>query len=319
MQPPHPMLVQAFQLLQAGRAAEAIVIIRRRAAEGDANAQLTLAEMTWGGMVTQDPVAARGLFEKSARGGNPIAAKRVTNLLASGIAGARDWRAALERLREEARRDPARRAALRLIEGMKLDDSGDPLALPSSERLSEAPDVVIARGLFTTAECDYLSQLAAPGFSPSVVNDSTGRQVRDPIRTSDGSTLHWAIEDPAVHAINRRLAAATGTDAAQGEAMQILRYRPGQEYKPHFDFVRASDNQRMMTALIYLNDDYQGGETLFVKTGLEVKGRKGDALIFRSATPDRELDPLSEHAGLPVTGGVKLLASRWIREKRWAP
>ena len=43
------------------------------------------------------------------------------------------------------------------------------------------------------------------------------------------------------------------------------------------------------------------------------------ALIFRSALPDRTVDPLSEHAGLPVTSGTKLLASRWIREKRWTP
>jgi prolyl 4-hydroxylase len=244
---------------------------------------------------------------------------RVTNLLASGIAGARDWGAAIGRLSQEARRDPARKAMKELIGKMRLNDAGDPLALPQPERLSDAPDVIVVRHLFTAMECDYLARLAAPGFTPSVVNDAAGRQVRDPIRTSDGSTLHWLIENPAVHALNRRLAAATGTDAGQGEAVQILRYRPGEQYRPHFDFVRASDNQRMMTALIYLNHDYEGGETCFVKTGLKVKGRKGDALIFRSATPDRELDPLSEHAGLPVTKGVKLLASRWIREKRWAP
>jgi prolyl 4-hydroxylase len=73
------------------------------------------------------------------------------------------------------------------------------------------------------------------------------------------------------------------------------------------------------TALVYLNDDYEGGETCFIKTGLTVKGRKGDALLFRNATPDRALDPMTEHAGLPVTRGVKLLASRWIRERRWLP
>ncbi|WP_444854141.1 2OG-Fe(II) oxygenase [Sphingosinicella sp.] len=311
--------MQAFQLLGAGRAPEAILIVNRLAAQGDANAQLTLAEMTWGGMVKQDPVAARVLFEKSAQGGNAIAATRVTNLLASGIAGARDWGAALDRLGEEARRDPARKAALELIVKMRLDDAGDPVTLPAPERLSDAPDVIMSRQLFTAAECDYLARLAAPGFTPSVVNDAAGKAVRDPIRTSDGSTLHWLIEDPAVHALNRRLAAAAGTDAGQGEAMQILRYRPGEQYRPHFDFVRASDNQRMMTALVYLNEDYEGGETSFVKTGLKVKGLKGDALIFRSATADREIDPLSEHAGLPVTRGVKLLASRWIREKRWVP
>jgi prolyl 4-hydroxylase len=49
---------------------------------------------------------------------------------------------------------------------------------------------------------------------------------------------------------------------------------------------------------------------------VKVRGRKGDALVFVSALPNGDLDPLSEHAGLPVTSGTKYLASRWIREGR---
>jgi prolyl 4-hydroxylase len=56
-----------------------------------------------------------------------------------------------------------------------------------------------------------------------------------------------------------------------------------------------------------------------VKTGLTVKGRQGDVLVFRNIGPDGGFDPLSEHAGLPVTGGIKYLASRWIREARHTP
>jgi prolyl 4-hydroxylase len=45
----------------------------------------------------------------------------------------------------------------------------------------------------------------------------------------------------------------------------------------------------------------------------------GDLLVFYNAGPDGDLDPLSRHAGLPVTSGIKYLATRWIREKRWIP
>jgi prolyl 4-hydroxylase len=69
-------------------------------------------------------------------------------------------------------------------------------------------------------------------------------------------------------------------------------------------------------APIHLNDDYAGGETAFVKTGLGVRGRKGDALVFSSVGRDGRFEPLSEHAGLPVTSGTKYLASRWIRARR---
>lgn len=320
MRPRHPLLTQAFALSEAGRNPEAILIINQLAAQNEPEAVFVLAEMKWrGGMVPQDPVQARDLYCRADALGHRQAAIILTNLLANGVGGARDWARALSRLEEEAKKDRTRRLQLDLIERMKLDDAGDPVTLPDAEKLSSAPSVQLFPRLFSAGECDYLRQLAEPGYQPSTVYDAQRRLQRDPIRTSDGSTIHWQIEDPLVHALNRRLAAATGTSAEQGEAMQILRYRPGQQYRNHYDFVQSSDNQRCQTALVYLNHDYKGGETCFVKTGLKVKARKGDALVFHSALPDRTLDPLSEHAGLPVTSGTKIIASRWIRERRWAP
>ena len=75
---------------------------------------------------------------------------------------------------------------------------------------------------------------------------------------------------------------------------------------------------RVLTALIYLNDDYEGGETSFTSIGLNVKGRTGDVLVFRSQGPDGNVEPLSWHAGLPVIRGTKYLASRWIHQRRYA-
>lgn len=316
--PLHPMLQQAVRLSMAGRNPEAVLIVTQLAGQNHPQALAMLAEMKWrGGIVAQDPLAARELYRRASDAGHPEAAEITTNLMASGVAGLRDWQGALARLRAEARRSEKRKRALQMIEKMALDDQGDPVRLPPVEVLRERPDVRRMERLFTAAECDYLRQVAEPEYMPSVVNDAQGREVRDPIRTSDGAPIHWLIEDPAVHALNRRLAAATCTAYEQGEATLILRYKGGQEYKPHFDFVRSEQNQRFKTALVYLNHDYKGGETLFPEIGLKVKGRKGDALIFTSALPDRSVDPLSKHAGMPVSGGVKYLCTKWIREKRW--
>lgn len=317
---PHPDLLKAFSLSNAGRNAEAVVIINQLAGRNEPFALATLAEMKWrGGMVPQDLAQARELYRRASEQGHKVAGTIWTNLLANGVAGQRDWAEAVRRLRQEAKRDPQRRRMLALIDKMALTDDGDPASVPEGEPLSTSPEVLMFRSLFSASECDYLRDAGEPGYAPSMVYDSQRRLVRDTIRTSDGSTLHWLVEDPAVHALNRRLAAASGTSFEQGEALQILRYQPGQQYRPHFDFTRTSDNVRVLTALVYLNQDYEGGETRFVKTGLEVKGRKGDAIVFRNALPDRGPDPLSEHAGLPVTKGTKYLASRWIRERRWIP
>lgn len=314
------MLNQAVALSNAGHNAEAVQLVRQVAATGDPEALGVLAEMTWrGGLVEQNPKQARTLFEQAAGRGNANANLIVTNLLASGVAGKQDWKQALERLRVEARQVPPRRKALDLIEAMDLDSEGNPKTVPEGKQLSEDPLVFHFAGLLTREECRYLMEATGDRFEPSMVYDSNRQLVRDQIRTSDGSTIHWLIEDPAVVALNRRIAAISGSTYEGGEALALLRYSPGQEYRPHFDFVKGAENRRLMTALIYLNEDYEGGETEFVRTGLKVKGHTGDVILFHNDGGDGGPNPLSEHAGLPITKGVKYLATRWIRESRWIP
>lgn len=318
--PRNPMLNQAIALSNAGRHAEGIALLRQVASGGDPEALGALAELTWrGGLVEQDPARARSLYERAAARGHAKAALIVTNLLASGVAGKRDWREAMTRLRQEAQVHPARKRALELIGTMALDDEGNPSAVPQGKQLSADPEVIHFAGILTADECNHLMQATGNAFEPSMVYDSNRQLVRDQLRTSDGATIHWLIEDPAIVALNRRIAAIGHSHYENGEALALLRYSPGQEYRPHFDFVTGAENRRLQTALIYLNDDYEGGETRFVRTGLEVKGSTGDVVLFHNEGADGGPNPLSEHAGQPVTRGIKYLATRWIRESRWIP
>jgi prolyl 4-hydroxylase len=296
------------------------LIIRRLAASGHAEALFTLADMYWrGDGIEQHYGKGRELIRRASEAGHPVAIRAYTNLLASGLAGPRDWPAALARLAAEARGDSRREQMLALIAAMGLTPDGDPRSLPPAEQLSESPHVLLFPGLFGAEECAFLALVAEPSYAPSLIADDNGPGLRDPIRTSDGATMHWLIEDPAIHALNRRLAAASGTDVSQGEPLQILRYRPGQQYRRHFDYQPGAANQRILTALVYLNDAYEGGETEFVRTGLRIRGEPGDGLVFRNTAANGRADEMAEHAGAPVTNGTKLLASRWIREKRHVP
>lgn len=313
-------LQHAIDLINSGRQEEGVQLLRQDASGGNPEALFVLADMTWSGnLVPQDPERGRLLFEYAAALGHAQANLLATNLLASGVAGKRDWPGALSRLAAEARQLPERRAALDLIGAMDLDATGDPKATPSPNIVAEEPYARLYRRVFSIAECSYLIGATETRFEPSMVYNKARELVRDTIRTSDGAAIHWLIEDPAIHAFNRRIAALTGTSFDQGEALQVLRYAPGQEYRPHFDFVDGAQNQRLWTALIYLNQDYRGGETAFVRTGTEVRGNAGDVLVFKNALEDGSADPLAEHAGLPVTSGSKYLATRWVREGRWIP
>lgn len=305
---------QVRQLAEQGRLEEAFDLIELLADRNDPDALFTLADFFWqGGPVAQDPQRGRELFRRSSEAGHAMGRMFYTNLLGNGLFGPRDWKAAVARLQEEAARDPYRALVVHALQAMDLDQDGAPSQEFEGMQLSDALDVRLFPSLFSSTECDLVLAAAAQRYLPSTIVNASGQEVPHPLRSSESAPLHWLIEDPAIHALNRRLAKVTGTSYDHAEPFLVLRYQQGQEYRPHLDALPGLDNQRVMTALVYLNDAYLGGETEFTRLGLKVKGRKGDVLVFRNTRADGLPDPISEHAGLPVANGIKYLGSRWIR------
>lgn len=74
--------------------------------------------------------------------------------------------------------------------------------------------------------------------------------------------------------------------------------------------------RREYTVLVYLNTEYDGGDTDFPIARWRHRGGKGDALIWRNVTPTLELDRNTLHAGRPPTSGEKWVLSQWIRGRR---
>jgi len=309
---------RAGELAASGRIADAYRLLTGPPAADDPEALFMLALWRLTGQpIRRDLAAAREFFRRAAEGSHGPAAQIYCAFVANGTGGAADWPGAITLLEQAATRDPDAAAQLELIRKMRLSANGEPLDSLDARELSTTPAIHCFPGFLTPEECDFLVAQATPTFAPSLVVDPhTGRQMLNPVRTSDGTAFPLTAENPAIHAINRRIAAATGTDVAQGEPLQVLRYHPGQEYKPHFDALPAGEaNQRILTALAYLTDGYNGGETLFLSTALRFRGKKGDLLVFRNATPDGRADPNAQHAGLPVSRGVKIIATRWIRAR----
>jgi prolyl 4-hydroxylase len=265
-----------------------------------------------------DAVAARELFRQAAAAGVRRAAVIYTHLLGAGVGGPADWPRAVHLLRGLAASGRRSAAELAVVEAMALQPDGSPVSAPAPERLAERPDILSFPALFTPDECRYLIDAAAPMLAPAVVIDpKTGRQRPDPLRIADSVGFTPPLETLAVQALARRIAAASGTGFGQGEPLQVLRYRPGGEYRPHSDAIPGFSNQRVATLLVWLNDGFEGGETEFPEVGLTLKGGIGDAILFRNVGGDGRRDPASAHAGLPVTSGEKWLASRWIRERTY--
>lgn len=267
----------------------------------------------------RDFAAARAIAAEATPDRHPQAYRLHLNMVARGIGGPRDWPAALALLAALAETDPDSAEERALIGAMDLDAQGDPCHLPALAQRSFAPAIFTAPALFTDQECAWLVRRASPVSAPArVVDPFSGALVLDPVRRAHSASFNIVDETPALHALTRRLAAISRTDVDQGEPLQVLTYNPGDEYRPHLDNLQGSDNDRAITALVGLSGDYDGGQTQFPLVRLDFQLGLGDLLLFHNIRWG-SADPLARHAGLPVTRGTKVIASRWIRQRRISP
>jgi prolyl 4-hydroxylase len=184
------------------------------------------------------------------------------------------------------------------------------------------PRVVVFGNLLTAAECDELMALSRPRLERSeTVDTATGGSEVNAARTSDGMFFERG-EHPLIARIERRIAALLNWPVEYGEGVQILRYRPGARYEPHYDYfdpeksgtprILERGGQRVGTLVMYLNTPARGGSTTFPDAGLEVAPVRGSAVFFSYERPHPSTRTL--HGGAPVLAGEKWVATKWLRE-----
>jgi len=314
------IIERAESLLAGGQHQAAVDTLVDAAKRGDGEALYKLALWyVFGHPVARSFATARALLERARATGHRAAATTLAVFVAMGAGGPLDWRAARTLLEQSGRTDPVAEKQCELLDAMLLDHHGMPPRPAATEILSRSPRVAVVRKLFTPKECSHVIALARDLMRPSFVVDSrTGHEAPHPVRTSDDTVLGPIQQDLVTHALNLRIAAASGTRIRQGEPLAVLRYRPGQEYRLHHDCLPGEDNQRELTLISYLNSDYDGGATHFPAAAIDFRGEVGDAVLFANMT-DGRIDERSRHAGLPVSSGEKWVCTRWIRMRDFDP
>ncbi len=187
------------------------------------------------------------------------------------------------------------------------------------------PQVVVFGGLLSGEECDALVELSRGRLArSSTVNLDTGADEVHAARTSQGMFLRRG-ENALVTRIEARIAALLEWPVENGEAMQVLRYGVGAEYRPHHDYfdpdrpgagaILARGGQRVASVVMYLNTPARGGATTFPDARFEAAAVKGNAVFFSYDRPHPMTGTL--HGGAPVLEGEKWVATKWLRERRY--
>lgn len=330
---PHPTaqseLALAAQHDAAGRYDEAIDALARGTSAGHLGCKTQLGKrLLAGDRAPALPAEGARFLNEAAIEGEPEAAARMAALTALGHYFKPSWPEALRWLMVAADRgwQPARAQLLALANGRTEIDLTRWSTPHPGHDLSVEPKVRALDAFITPTVCDWIIARARTRLTRARVYDPVNRQdVVGQSRTNSVANFSLADVEVLDVLLQAKMSRACELPMNHMEAPAVLSYDVGEEASNHYDFVNpaiadyageiARNGQRVVTFLVYLNDDYEGGETSFPTLGLSHKGRRGQGLFFVNAYADMQPDLRMLHAGRPPTRGAKWIVSQFIRSR----
>jgi prolyl 4-hydroxylase len=284
------------------------------------------------------------IADASARGGAE-AASLLAVLYAVGAARGSDARAGLESLIAAAERGwrPAQAQLEVLAAGIAgVDDASAAstadwralgktvnlaawLSVPSATDVSASPLVRSFPAFASPRMCRWFMERARGRLSRALVYEALSREVMaKATRTNTAAAFNLVDTDFLFVIAQQRMSACLGIPLRHFEAVTVLHYDTDEEITDHYDFIDpnvpnyaqeiAQQGERIVTFLLYLNDDYGSGETAFPRLGVSHKGTCGEGLFFVNAL-DGKADTRTLHAGRSPVGGEKWIISQFIRNR----
>lgn len=334
--------LRAAGILDAeGRYVEALETLKQASANGDLPAMTELAHRLLNGdRAPKSPKHALYFISQAAKAGEGRAIARLAALTAGGAYVKQDWNAALTLLAQAAMAgDTSARGQLQCLQ----PDGAAPASwhemaarVPLQYWLSAAPQERLHDHVRRVSDaaplpvCRWLVARSEHRLQPALVYDAVAHENQlHEMRTNTMALYDFANFDVVQFLVQERMARTCGYRIQHFEAPVVLHYAVGQQITPHFDFIdmHATDyeqqiqafGQRMVTFLLYLNDDYEGGETTFPELGIVNRGTAGGGLYFINAFPDLKPDRRMLHTGSPPTAGEKWIVSQFIVSKQLRP
>jgi prolyl 4-hydroxylase len=164
----------------------------------------------------------------------------------------------------------------------------------------------------TQKECQTLINIANKNVQPYRIFSKTS------IDFIHSDTCYLSKNNHVVKKLTQKIANITGVMISQLENFHIIKYGIGDYFRPHYDsfdsdIVKKENNQRQYTILIYLNDDFEGGITKFIKLNQEFTPKIGAVLIWENCYAMNHVHLESLHTGMRVNTGYKYIMTTQSR------
>ncbi len=170
------------------------------------------------------------------------------------------------------------------------------------ERVSAKPRVWVADRFLSEEETEaLLVQVSA--------RESESASKLEAREDQAGFSFEWLIDgNLLLETIREKVTNILGLENQLPETFRVRHYRPGNGHPPHLDCYEIDGYSLVFTALMYLEDATEGGETLFPETEegpFAVASRLGRLVVWCNYLPDGRPDPRSSHEGMRLARGSK--------------
>lgn len=168
------------------------------------------------------------------------------------------------------------------------------------KKIEIAEQVFVIEDFFSGAECDnYMVWSEQKGYEEAKVQVNGEQTMLKSVRNNSRITfVDHGLAEIVWEKFKPFAVADFGNSEVCGlnEMFRFYKYGPGERFKKHIDgsYIRNEEEASYFTLMIYLNDDFEGGETVLQKHS--VKPKKGMALVFYHGI---------KHSGEPIINGTK--------------
>jgi len=353
--PPHslersPKVLQAMQCDSDGNHDQALKLLTEACGQGDVEAMTRLGKrLLVADHAPYEPEQGTELIKMATNLGGAEAAAQLAVLAAIGMHVEQSWQTSLGAIVFSAERgySPAQEQLRVLAVDRDLAARSDGIDKPNPKlwaqlahsidlnrwhhpsagaNLHETPLVRYFPEFATAEVCDWMIGNARDRLIRARVYDALAQQETiSPTRSNTWAPFNLTHSDLVSVLVQVHMCANTGVPFRHLEPAVVLHYDVGEEITEHYDFIDpnmpsyeqeiAEKGQRIVTFLLYLNDDYVGGETAMPKLGIVHKGKRGEGMFFANALENGAADTRTVHAGRPTTEGEKWVVSQFIRNR----